>query len=386
MYGGGLGMGSMGGMYGGGLGMGSMGGMYGGGLGMGSMGGMYGGGLGMGSTGGMYGGSSMGSMGGMYGGSTLNSGMSGGLGNGMQGFNSITNDPSGSSNALIAQPGQPGQLGPPGVVGSPTDPTSAGAGVPGVCGAPPPLHETPRERAKRLRDERRRERDILVQQKQKREQLRFQARMEMAGHFTNVLVQSLRSVVEFCTVCFGTYYSMKTFRQMASMPQMSYQRGPNGMMVPVQQAAQVTGGTASTAVAKGGKGWKSWIIFGVLFVIVELAYTVLSRRRSAAAEQHQVVELTDSEEEWLLSDAEEEGSAADNSRGVYVALHDYQSSNGDQFLTFKAGDRFLVDNFAEGSWCVARPVEEDGRAEPSNTIAGYVPSNYLRHVENLTKL
>lgn len=380
MYGGGLGMGGMGSMYGGGLGMGGMGSMYGGGLGMGGMGSMYG--SGMGSMGGMYG-SSMGGMGstGMYGNSGLGStGLGGGINtttnNTMQGFGTGVDPVTGQP-----QPASPISTNP-----------QTSTGIPGVCGPPPPLNESPEDRVKRIRAERRNELELVRQQKQKREQMRFQAKMEMAGHFTNVLVQSLRSVVEFCTVCFGTYYSMKTFRQMASMPQMSYQRGANGMMIPVPApAAPSAAAVASDAVAKSSsKGWKAWAIFSLLFIVVEVVYNIASRRISnrknesrAPVKELQDTDVLDSDLE--LSDEEEEESAADAgpSRAVYVALHDFDGEN-DDFLSFKAGDKFVVSNYSHDMWCIAQRMNQDANSDRCGS--GYVPTNYLKLLERTTKL
>lgn len=390
----------MGGMYGGG--MGGMGGMYGSGLGGmygSSMGGMYGSGMG-----GMYG-SGLGMSSGLMGsGNQFSSGI-GNRGYSSTGFNSIGDLTQGNQNGVggvlnqngaggpLSLPASgDGELAPPGVSGNGSSPVRSGISV---CDAPPPLHETPEEKVKRLREQRRHEKESLRQKKERREQLRRQARVEVAGHVTNVLAQTLRTVLEVCTVCFGSYYSIKAFKQMGQMAPMT--QNAMGAMVPVAGGTNVVSRTV-TESTKSGKGWRFWIITSLFFFLAEVLYRRLAQKRemnTVTQQQFITDELLDSEndsdENELLTpnlkDAWSSRAISEKGRhpGTFVALHDYESPNGEGFLNFKAGDTFLVDDFSENTWCIARRVDENG-LESSSSLIGYVPSNFLRSIEQLTKL
>lgn len=402
---GGMGYRSMGygGLGAGGMGYGGMGGLgYGSGMDLG-----YGGSMGMGGIGsGLH---SMGrsSFGNNNFGSSMtrgrhhrNEGQFGSQAMGSNGITDLSNGVGMNGMSPATSPNQP--LGTELQSFGGTNNNTMTPGIRDISSPPPPLHETKEERAKRILGERRRERAKLREQKHQREQMRRQAKMEMAGHFTNVLLQSLRSVVEFFTICFGTYYSMINFRQMSNFSQMGYQRSLNGM-APVQKSIQATPSVAdgSSLVSKsGGKGWKVWTLFTILFITAEALYNMY--QRSKQRNEPSAVEL-DSEEEEELEEAAlaAELGLSQNatslgegvSKGVYVATHDYSPTDGEGFLSFKSGDRFFVDNFAEGSWCVARRLEGgDSSSTAGNNVGdsldavGYVPSNYLRCLQQLTKL
>lgn len=238
----------LGGMYGGTMGMG-MGGMYGsggmGGYGLG--GGMYGGGMNSGlyNSGGLGGGLYNNNNSSIYGGygSSLNNNNnllgSSGLGN-----NNVNNstgsllDCNGSntnnanSQGVSLLPPPPSSSSPNGVnpnvnaneLSSPINQTAA----------LPPLNEDPADRARRLRNERRKRRQLIKQHRDQLRQVKMKARLEILGHFTNVLVQTLRSTMELFAVCFGTYYSMKAVRAFSGAQQVppGYVRAPNGQLIP----------------------------------------------------------------------------------------------------------------------------------------------------------
>ncbi|CCW71505.1 unnamed protein product [Phytomonas sp. Hart1] len=412
MYGGGLGMSNM---YGGGLGMNNM---YGSGLGMNNM---YGNGLGMGN---MYGGGigfSGGVGSGMIG-NTLTSNINGHTG-GTNDFNSNTNGNLLSGN--YPQQQQQGLL--------PSSSQDLRVGSPITLGElPPPLSETPEERAQRIRTERHRERQLIQKQRQERKQLRLQAKMEIAGHLTNVLVQTLRSAMELFAVCFGTYYSMKAVRAFANSQEtissVQMRRGPMGELIPVpgsatNAAVSVTNKGTNASVSVLGGRWK-WIMFGVLFLLGEIITALISRARNATylsltrrlddgvmeSEYDDDVHLKkwelpssetdDCESVESLQIAEAEGQVMpqgvapgegpldlfplSRNRRVYVAVYDYEAQRDLKgYLSFKAGDEFVIQDYAEGTWCKATACSTHGTAlGPS----GLVPSNFLRLLEAVTKL
>lgn len=421
MYGGmgGLGMGGMGGMSGlGGMGMyggSSMYGGYGSGMygGMGGMsglgGGMYGSGYGTGSAMGMGGGGMLGSSGNML-----------GMGNGLNGNN---NGLGGTGMNGNADPNAPqGSLLPPASdqVASPINQLAAPL---------PPLNETPEERSRRIHAERRKERQLIKQQREQRRQIRMQAKMEIAGHLTNVLVQTLRSTMELFAVCFGTYYSMKAVRAFAnsqdamSMARPGFQRTPTGQLVPVANAtppAAAAAAKANTAAAPTGgvSRWKTWLLFGALFIVGELLYGLATRNRGKAEarslrrikgpiedeygnvlthdELDDLSKTEDSSELSLTNSGDDEefeqvyranlpvaGRKAGTKR-IYVAMYDFAGQAGDEFLSFKAGDEFVVEDYVEGSWCEALSV--DGPHHTFSGKHGLVPGNFLRPLEHFTKL
>lgn len=326
MYGGGLG----GGMYGGGLGGGMYGmgsSMYGGGLG----GGMYGGGLG----GGMYGGSLGGGMHGnsygnnnTFGSNTLNTGYG----------NTLHNNPSDPNHAL-----QGSAVG--GQANSSLLPPAPGTQQPGspinTIEAPPPLNETSEERARRVQAERRKQRQLIKQQREQMRQIRMKAKLEVAGHLTNVFVQTLRSAMELFAVCFGTYYSMKAVRSFANMQENyggvggggGYMRGMNGRLIPTPSGVISRGSdvaqkaaAGSTAVAKTSTSsvssrlsrWRSWILFAALFVIGEVVYGLIARSREKAQRRERArlrmqdefgTVLSNREVESLLNSEDDDGLA-----------------------------------------------------------------------------
>lgn len=445
MYGGlGMGgMGGMGGMYGGGMGMGSM---YGGGLGMGSMGGMgsmYGSGMGMG--GGMYG-----SGGGMYGSSGLGGGSSYGMGGGMSSFGRNSNQ-LGTSNGMNGMNG--GALTNDGMQGNgmqsplnlpPTDGSNQLASPINQNASPlPPLNESPEERSRRIQAEHKKERQLIRQQREQHRQARLQARMEIAGHFTNILVQGLRSAMELFGVCFGTYYSMKAVRAFSSMqPGMGMGMGMMGnprlagnmAQQQQQQQAMAAAAAAKTQQAAAGTAgpsrWRTWLLCIALFILGEVAYSIATRQRAKPPQRRRriagpvedaygnvispdeyEVSIRSTDDESELSDGKREeesmsdawGQAYSGSSGayggpqgirtapgtgvrrVYYALYDYQAPQEDgSCLSFKAGDEFVVEDYAEGSWCEAMAVEGGNYAPRGRR--GLVPSNFLRLAERATKL
>lgn len=452
----------LGGMYGGmgmgGLGMGGLGmggGMYGMG---GGYGGMGMGGLGMG--GGMYGSS------GMYGGSSgmYGSGMyGGGSGMGMMGSNGgllgnngtglLGNGDGTTNGGLLGPNGQPSQQQQGSLL--PVDGNNAASPINQHAAPLPPLNETPEEKGRRVRAEHRKERQLIKQQREQRKQIRMQARMEIAGHLTNVLVQTLRSTMEMFAVCFGTYYSMKAVRAFANsqeaMSQGSgqFRRGPMGQMIPVNGngsgGVAPTGATTAAVTAAAGETakpsrWKTWLLFGALFLLGEVLYTAVSRSREGKNQKRlrsrrrmrvtedefgnlvthdEMGEQTDSMDSenamslYTSSDSEAMASvyrsnaAAANggadvpltngaaggphgNRRLYVAAFDHEAEQPDGgYLSFKAGDEFIVEDFVEGSWCEAIPVgpnSVNGGYAPTSSIRGLVPSNFLRPLENTMKL
>lgn len=406
----------LGGMYGGGLG-----GMYGGGIYGSGLGGMCGSGLG-----GMYGGG----LGGMYGGG-MDSMYSGGLGMsgggymrqrnqystssglGNRGFSSSSAFNTAGDGIEDNQSSVGGGLNHVETRGVASSPISGGgsdlsclpgagngasrvrSGIP-VCDAPPPLHETPEEKVKRLRKEARQEMEMMRQKKEKREQLRRQARVEIAGHVTNVVGQTLRSVLEVCTVCFASYYSIKSFKQMAQMPYMA--RNGSGGMLDVAHGKTISAARTVVKSSKGGTRWKLWIAISIFLFVAELLYHKLIGKRNSPAitQEKSRVELLlnsddESEENELLSsnlkDAWESTGLQERGRhtGMFVAVHDYECEDGEGYLNFKAGDKFLIEDFSDNKWCMARRVDGDN-ISPSGSLVGYVPSNFLRSLEQFTKL
>ncbi|KPA82608.1 peroxin 13 putative (PEX13) [Leptomonas pyrrhocoris] len=432
-----------GGMYGGGLGMGGMGGMggmYGGGLGMGGLGsGMYGGGYGMGSS--MYGGG-LGMGGGMYGGSGLTGGSSYGMNGGLSGFG--RNNQLGSSNGM----GMGNGLNNDGMQGNgmqsplnlpPTDQSNQLASPINQNSSPlPPLNESPEERSRRIQAEHKKERQLIRQQREQHRQARLQARMEIAGHFTNILVQGLRSAMELFGVCFGTYYSMKAVRAFSSvqpnMGMMPNQRFAGNLAQQQQQAAATAAATktqqaAANAGTAGPSRWRTWLLCIALFILGEVAYSIATRQRAKppqrrrritgptedaygnviSPDEYEVsIRSTDDESDLTENEREEESMSdawgqAYNSNGVYggpqgirpgagngvrrvyCALYDYQAPQADgSCLSFKAGDEFIVEDYVEGSWCEAMAVA--GGNYSSHGRRGLVPSNFLRLAERATKL
>lgn len=387
----------MGGMYGGGMGgmYGSgMGGMYGSGMGSmygGGLDSMYGGGIGM-SGGLMRSGNQYSSLIGNRGSSNTGciSGVDLTKGN-QNGVGSVLT-PNGAERPVFSPASGDGSVALTADIGNGSSPVRSGISV---CDALPPLHETPEEKVKRLRQERRHEKELLRQKKERREQLRRQARVEVAGHVTNVLAQTLRTVLEVCTVCFGSYYSIKAFKQMGQMNPMV--QNTMGAIAPVAGRTNVVSRTVTEAT-KSGKGWRFWIITSLIFFLAEVLYQKLVQKREmSAATQPQAIteELLDSEndsiendllspnlkEAWSSSGLSEKGWLP----GTFVAMHDYESATGEEFLSFKAGDKFSVDDFSENTWCIARRVDGNGQ-ESSSSLIGYVPSNFLRPIEQLTKL
>ncbi|KPI84251.1 peroxin 13 putative (PEX13) [Leptomonas seymouri] len=423
-----------GGMYGGGLGMGGLGGMYGGGLGMGGMGSMYGGGYGMGSS--MYGGG-LGMGGGMYGSSGLTGGSSYGMNGGLNSF--------GRNNQFGSSSGMGGGLNNDGLQGNgmqsplnlpPTDQSNQLASPINQNSSPlPPLNESPEERSRRIQAEHKKERQLIRQQREQHRQARLQARMEIAGHFTNILVQGLRSAMELFGVCFGTYYSMKAVRAFSSMqPSMGMMSNPNfaGNIAQQQQQAAAAAAVAKAKQASATAGpsrWRTWLLCMALFILGEVAYSIATRQRAKppqrrrritgtmedahgnviSPDEYEVSIRSSDNEPDLTENEQDEESMSDawgqayNTNGmyggpqgvrpmvgngvrrVYYALYDYQAPQADgSCLSFKAGDQFIVEDYAEGSWCEAMTVE--GGNFTSHGRRGLVPSNFLRLAERITKL
>ncbi|GET87892.1 hypothetical protein, conserved [Leishmania tarentolae] len=430
-----------GGMYGGGMYGNSL---YGGGLGMGSS--MYGGGLGgMGGMGGMYGG-------GMYGSSGLIGGSSYGISGGLNSF--VQNSPHGSHsnynrgglNGLgsNADGAHNNSMQHPLNFQHHVDPSSQLASpIHQPATSLPPLNESPEEHSRRIQVEHKKERQLIRQQREQHRHARLQARMEIVGHLTNVLVQGLRSAMELFGVCFGTYYSMKAVRAFSNMqervPGVGMSMGvnyPQGAAVAKTQAAVTrTSGAqqVATAATSGPSKWRTWLLCIAIFLLGEVVHGIASRQRAKPPQRR--CRITGPEEDAygnLISQDEYEGSICssddesrlteegrgeeeeeetlsearghtDNSNGVYgasqmarpsgangtrrvyYALYDYQAPQTDgACLSFKAGDEFVVGNYAEGSWCEAMAVE--GGNYSSHGRRGLVPSNFLRLAERITKL
>ncbi|KAG5506981.1 hypothetical protein JKF63_05727 [Porcisia hertigi] len=429
-----------GGMYGGGLGgmygSSALGGGLGMGMGMGSS--AYGGGLG-----GVYGG------GGMYGGSGLMGSSSYGMGGGLNslgrinhygsntnynlgGPNGFTNNGDGAQSNSIQSPlnlqqqqDQPNQLASP-IIQRATP--------------LPPLNESPEERSRRIQAEHKKERQLISQQREQHRQARLQARMEIAGHLTNVLVQGLRSAMELFGVCFGTYYSMKAVRAFSNsqerMPVMRMGMGadsPYGVAVAKTPAA-VTGASGAQQVATAASGglskWRTWLLCIAFFILGEVVYGIVTRQRAkpphvrrhitgatesayrnlTSQDEYEVSIRTSDTESQLAEEDTEEGESLSGARGltynsndvysptqaarqrdgngprrVYYALYDYQAPAADGLqLSFKAGDEFVVEDFSKGGWCEATTVEEGNYS--SQGRRGLVPGNFLRLAERITKL
>ncbi|CCW60845.1 unnamed protein product [Phytomonas sp. EM1] len=306
-------------------------------------------------------------------------------------------------------------------------------GSPIAVGAPPPpLNETPEERAQRIRTERYRERQLIQKQRQERKQLRLQAKMEIAGHLTNVLVQTLRSTMELFAVCFGTYYSMKAVRAFANSQEAissgQMRRGPMGELIPIPGSVGSAAVLASnkdtiTPVSGSGGRWK-WIMFGVLFLLGEIVTALISRARKPAYLSRtrrladgvmeseydddaslkkwelpasetddcgsvESLRIAEAEGQVITQGAELEESPSDlfplsRNRRVYVAVYDFEAqSDLKGYLSFKAGDEFVIQDYVEGTWCKATVCSSPGTALNS---CGLVPSNFLRPLETVTKL
>ncbi|KAK7198648.1 peroxin 13 [Novymonas esmeraldas] len=431
-----------GGMYGSGMGGGMYGSsMYGGGMGGGMYGSsMYGGGLGGGMGGGMYGGG--------MGGSSL------GMGGGLQGFGRTNRLGSTAANGIGGLNGDGvqnnGAQSPLNLQAPPLDQGNQLASPINQHATPlPPLNESPEERSRRIQAEHKKERQLIRQQREQHRQARLQARMEIVGHLTNVLVQGLRSAMELFGVCFGTYYSMKAVRAFSNaqerMPGMRMGVGANYPYGAAAANAQA-GAAASGVVAAGASGaqqvaaaaasgggsskWRTWLLCIALFILGEVAYGVAARRRAKppprrrritgpaedaygnviSQDEHEVSLRSSSAESRLSGENREEeetlseawGQAyspsglytaapgtrvtgGDGVRRVYYALYDYEAPQADgSCLSFKAGDEFVVEDYAEGNWCEATAVE-GGDYSPRGR-RGLVPSNFLRLAERITKL
>ncbi|SYZ64811.1 peroxin_13 (plasmid) [Leishmania braziliensis MHOM/BR/75/M2904] len=407
---------------------------------------MYGGGLGIGSS--MYG-AGLGSMGGMYGGGMYgNSGLMGGSAHGMSGvlnsyarnnqygsssIYSLGNNGDGTQNngmqsSLSLQQQQTERFNP---LISPINQHSAPL---------PPLNESPEERSRRIQAEHKKERQLIRQQRDQHRQARLQARMEIAGHLTNVLVQGLRSAMELFGVCFGTYYSMRAVRAFSNsqerIPGMGMYMGANypcsAAVAKTQAAATSALGAQqiSTAPSGGPRKWRTWLLCIAFFILGEVVYGIATRQRTKplqhrrriarsaksvyggviSQDEYEVsIHSSDTEsrlteedrgEAEMLSEAWGQAcnsdsvyrtsqavrpSGSNGARRVYYALYDYQAQQTDgPCLSFKAGDEFVVEDYAEGSWCEAMAVES-GNYSPHGR-RGLVPSNFLRLAERITKL
>ncbi|ORC92524.1 SH3 domain protein [Trypanosoma theileri] len=356
MYGG-LG-GGMSSMYGG-LG-GGMSSMYGG-LG-GGMSSMYGGGMGgNGLTGNMMGG-----------------GMSTGMGGGMLGSNGE------NTNSLLPPQCDQQTL---------RLPTNA------------PINETPKERRARRRQERMQEKEAIEKHRQQKRQFAIHSTIEVAGHVLQILIQVMRSGLELFGVGFGTYYSIKALKALVKSQENSVPRS-------VVQKAVIQGNgevLKDGGIPKSNK-WKVWLLISMLFLTLEGLYNVLQRlrnphgRRAINRGQSDIL-LTDEDEELQENlDETSECSSDDESsmnstlsvediydstnvkgkskKRVFIAVYDYESPERDGFLGFKAGDRFVIEDYAENGWCEATLVDGSERM----THKGLVPGNFLRVLEGETKL
>ncbi|KAH9589266.1 SH3 domain [Trypanosoma melophagium] len=376
-------------MYGGyGGAMSSMYGGYGG-----AMPSMYGGlGAGMSSMYGGYGGA----MPSMYGG--LGAGMSsmyGGLGAGMTGNmlgGGMTGDRSGGT--LVPNGENTNSLLPPQSDQPPVRLPANGS-----------IDESPKERRARIRQERMREKEAIEKHRQQKRQFAIHSTIEVAGHVLQILIQVMRSGLELFGVGFGTYYSIKALKALIKSQENSIPRSAVQKTV-IQGNEEVF---KNSGIPKNNK-WKIWLLITMLFLTLESLYNVLQRsrnsqgRRAINRDQSDML-LTDEDEELQESlDENSEFSSDDESsvnstlsvrdicdstnvkgrsnKRVFVAVFDYESPERDGFLGFKAGDRFVIEDYAENGWCEAIVVDGAERM----TRKGLVPGNFLRVLEGETKL
>nr|CCC94477.1 unnamed protein product [Trypanosoma congolense IL3000] len=203
---------------------------------------------------------------------------------------------------------------------------------------------------------------------------------------------------------FGTYYRIKALKAIVKSQESAAPSNRPESAVVKAKNTPVSEYTSPLA----GK-WKSWILTVLLFAAMELAYRVQLRCRQSApggSEGRKRSEVGFDEEDELEDDLSESEECNDedewseesdrplvrpltcrgneNSSGgrVYVAMYDYESPEREGYIGFRAGDRFLIDDYTESGWCHAvRAAEgaEEGRR-------GLVPGNFLRLFERETKL
>ncbi|RNF19018.1 putative peroxin 13 [Trypanosoma conorhini] len=355
--------------------------MYGGyggyGGGMSSMYGGYGGGMSS-----MYGGG-LGTVGGITGG--MSGGMiNGGMPEGMNGLATVPNG-QGINNSIL-----------------PPQSDQSQAHVPS---RPPAIEEGPRERRERRRQERKERKEALEKQRQQKRQFLIHSAIEITGHVLQTLVQILRSGLELFGVGFGTYYSIKALKALLKSQEDSISRKATKETF-TRARKEVTGGGATP----GPKKWKGWLLVFALFFLMETIYGMQRRYREAHDRRttrregrgmltnkydESLAESLSQSEELSSDEASSECSIAstasvpgevDNKSGqgkrVFVAVFDYDAPEEEGFIGFKAGDRFVVEEYAENGWCEACHID----AYERSVSAGLVPGNFLRPLEGGTKL
>ncbi|KAF5225694.1 hypothetical protein ECC02_001010 [Trypanosoma cruzi] len=375
MYGGcgvyGGGMPSMYGNYGGGIS--PMYGNYGGG--MSSMYGNYGGGMSS-----MYGGG-MGTMGGLTGG--MSGGMiNGGMSGGMNGLSTLPGG-QGANGTLSLQSDQP-QV---------------------AVSSRPAIEESSQDRRARRRRERKEEKDAIEKHRQQRRQFAIHSAIEIAGHVLQTLIQLMRSGLELFGVGLGTYYSVKVLKSLVKSQEDNVSR-----KVTQETVARAKKEVASRGLVPGTHKWKGWLMISAFFLLMETLYGLQRRYRDAnerRATHHQKRGMhTNSDEESLENRISQSGELSSddvssefstdytasfldsmgNKSGkggrLFVAVFDYESPDREGFIGFKAGDRFLIEEYAENGWCEA--IHMDTAERPVQK--GLVPGNFLRPLEGETKL
>jgi hypothetical protein len=60
---------------------------------------------------------------------------------------------------------------------------------------------------------------------------------------------------------------------------------------------------------------------------------------------------------------------------LFVAMYDFDGENDGDCLSFRAGDRLIVEGYVESEWCSAAAVGPDGVQR-----VGLVPGNFLRPI------
>ncbi|RNF03331.1 SH3 domain protein [Trypanosoma rangeli] len=351
--------------------------MYGGyGGGMSSMYGGYGGGMSS-----MYGGG-LGTMGGLTGG--MSGGMfNGGMPDGMNGLSTLPNT-QGTNNSILPPQSDPPQT---------------------YVSSKPAIEEGPHERRARRRKERKEEKEALEKHRQQKRQLVIHSAIQITGHVLQTLIQILRSGLELFGVGFGTYYSIKALKALVQSQEDSVLR-----KVTKDKFASATKETVNGDSAPGTSKLKGQLLISALFILMEVLYSLQQRYRGArerrTTRREDLGMLGNKDEESLeesLSQSEElsddEASSeystdftesllggihnkSGKGKRVFVAVFDYEAPDREGFIGFKAGDRFVIEEYADSEWCEAFQMDASERP----VRVGLVPGNFLRPLEGETKL